>query len=300
MSSERIDFLGLQAFLSIANWGSFNRAAASLNLSQAALSHRLKKLEDELGFTLVARTTRQVTLTAAGVELLPKARRIVEELSQLFGTLRKQEREKQDSVRFGCLPTIAAYHLPIILRRFGADHPNVILRVLDHSATAIIEGVRSGDAEFGITIMSAQHYDLDIVPIHQEQFVVVCPAGHPLAATKAVTWSVLQGEVLIKIGEQTGNNLLIAAALGGRFGEMRWLYEVHRVATAIGMVSGGLGVTVVPRLAFQSAQGSGLVAVPLRGPSISRTIGIVTRRGHTLTPQGESLSRAIRGYFATL
>lgn len=297
---ERIDFLGLQAFLSIANWGSFNRAAASLNLSQAALSHRLKKLEDELGVKLVARTTRQVTLTPAGVELLPSARRIVEELSQLFGTLRKQGRENQDVVRFGCLPTIATYHLPIILRGFGASHPGVLFRVIDHSATAIIERVRAGDAEFGITIMSAQHYDLDIAPIHQESFVLVCPAGHPLAGAKAVSWSELQDEVMIKIGEQTGNNLLIAAGLGGRYADMRWVYEVHRVATAIGMVSGGLGVTVVPRLAFQSAQEGGIVAVPVRGPSISRSIGIVTRRGHTLSPLAESLSRAIRDYFGTL
>ena len=74
----------------------------------------------------------------------------------------------------------------------------------------------------------------------------------------------------------------------------------REVATAIGMVSGGLGVTVVPRLAFQSAQEGGIVAVPVRGPSISRTIGIVTRRGHTLSPLAESLSRAIRDYFASL
>ncbi|WP_267359177.1 MULTISPECIES: LysR family transcriptional regulator [unclassified Methylobacterium] len=297
---ERIDFLGLQAFLSIANWGSFNRAAASLSLSQAALSHRLKKLEDELGVRLVARTTRQVTLTAAGVELLPSAQRIVDELSQIFGTLRRQGRESQDVVRFGCLPTIAGHHLPVILRGFSAAHPGVLVRVLDQSATAIIERVRAGEAEFGITIMSAQHYDLDITPIHQEAFVLVCRADHALAGAKVVMWSELDREILIKIGEQTGNNLLIAAGLGGRYADVTWAYEVHRVATAIGMVRGGLGVTVVPRLAFQAADEGKIVAVPLRAPSIARTIGIVTRRNHTLSPVAESLARMIQAYFNAL
>lgn len=297
---ERVDFLGLQAFLSIANWGSFNRAAASLNLSQAALSHRLKKLEDELGVKLFARTTRQVTLTPAGVDLLPSAQRIVEELSQIFGKLRAQGRESQDLVRIGCLPTIASSHLPLILQRFGQRDPGVLVRILDHSATAIVERVRAGEAEFGVTIMSAQHYDLDIAPIHQEPFVLVCRAGHRFAGEKAVTWSDLRDERLVKIGEQTGNNLLIAAGLGGRYAEMGWTYEVHRVATAIGLVLGGLGITVVPRLAFQTAPGSDLVAVPLRGPSISRTIGIVTRRGHTLSSPAERLARIFREYFQTV
>ncbi|CAA2137731.1 LysR family transcriptional regulator [Methylobacterium bullatum] len=297
---ERIDFLGIQAFLSIANWGGFNRAAASLNLSQAALSHRLKKLEDELGVKLIARTTRQVSLTPAGVDLLPKAQRIVDELSQLFDTLREEGREKQDVVRFGCVPTIAACHLPVILRAFGRTYPNVLVRVLDHSATAIIDHVSAGDAEFGITIMSAQHYDLDITPIHQEAFVLVCPANHRLAAAKAVTWSELQSEAMIKIGGQTGNHLIITTGLGRRYTDMNWVYEVHRGTTAIGMVLGGLGVTVIPRLAFQSAHQSGLVAVPVRAPSLSRTIGVVTRRGVSLSPVADSLSRAIRDYFAAI
>ncbi len=79
----RIDFPGLQAFLSIAEQGSFSRAAAHLNLSQTALSHRIKKLEEDLGFQLLARTTRQVALTPAGLELLPTARRMIGEFSEL-------------------------------------------------------------------------------------------------------------------------------------------------------------------------------------------------------------------------
>src|SRR4051812_25278057 len=88
--SVRIDFLGLEAFLSIADRGSFHLAAAHLNLSQTALSHRMKKLEDDLGVKLLARTTRQVALTPAGQDLLPKARRMMDEISASFAALRQQ------------------------------------------------------------------------------------------------------------------------------------------------------------------------------------------------------------------
>jgi DNA-binding transcriptional LysR family regulator len=114
----RIDFLGLGAFLSIANWGSFNRTAGHLNLSQTALSHRLKKLEDDLVVKLLSRTTRQVTLTSAGLEVLPTAQRSVEELTTSLDSLRELGRGRQERLAIGCLPTIAKHHLPRILLEF--------------------------------------------------------------------------------------------------------------------------------------------------------------------------------------
>src|SRR5215217_7605187 len=70
----RIDFLGLHAFVAIAERGSFQHAAAHLNLSQTALSHRVRKLEEDLGVKLLSRTTREVSLTRAGLNLLPKVK----------------------------------------------------------------------------------------------------------------------------------------------------------------------------------------------------------------------------------
>jgi molybdenum-dependent DNA-binding transcriptional regulator ModE len=103
----RIDFLGLQAFLGVAQRGSFHRAAAHLNLSQTALSHRLKQLEESLGVKLLLRTTRQVSLTPAGAELLPKARRLMEELSVSFADLRDRGRLAQERV---ALQNLAGLH----------------------------------------------------------------------------------------------------------------------------------------------------------------------------------------------
>src|SRR6478735_2897981 len=138
----RIDFLGLEAFLSIADRGSFHRAAAHLNLSQTALSHRLKKLEDDLGVKLLARTTRSVSLTPAGLELLPKARRLIEDLQASFEDLRRQGKEKQERLVVACLPTLAIHYLSRALKEFGERHPEVSVRVHDNSATEIAELVK--------------------------------------------------------------------------------------------------------------------------------------------------------------
>ena len=102
----RIDFLGLEAFLSIADRGSFHRAAAHLNLSQTALSHRMKKLEDDLGLKLLARTTRQVSLTPAGLELLPKARQIMDDITASLLRCGSRERTGRSTWRSAaCRPS---------------------------------------------------------------------------------------------------------------------------------------------------------------------------------------------------
>lgn len=82
----RIDVFGLQAFVSIAERGSFHAAASHLNLSQTALSHRIRKLEVSLATQVLMRTTRQVTLTPAGTALLPKARKLFDELGGAIGS----------------------------------------------------------------------------------------------------------------------------------------------------------------------------------------------------------------------
>src|SRR3712207_1387637 len=98
----RIDFLGLHAFVAIAERGSFQGAAAHLNLSQTALSHRIRKLEDDLGVRLLSRTTREVSLTPAGVELLPKVKSMIDDLSGSLQELRQHGRMRQESLAIGC------------------------------------------------------------------------------------------------------------------------------------------------------------------------------------------------------
>lgn len=290
----RVDFLGLEAFLSIADRGSFHRAAAHLNLSQTALSHRIRKLEDDLGLKLLARTTRQVSLTPAGQELLPKARQIMEDIQASFAALRQQGKARQERLAIGCLPTIAINYLPQVLQEFGRAWPDLTVEVYDNSATEIAEHVQAGRAEFGLTIVSANRWDLEITPLLKEPFVLVCPLDHPFAGRDAVNWSELEGIPLVRVSAQTGNRVLIDDALGSRREQMRWRYECQHVATAVSMVQAGLGLTVVPRLALERAGPATVATVGLRNPGITRTIGIIEKRGLPLSPAASALLEIIR------
>ena len=294
----RIDFLGLHAFVAIAERGSFQLAAAHLNLSQTALSHRIRKLEEDLGVKLLSRTTREVSLTQAGLNLLPKVKGTIESLSVSLDALRDEGRSRQETLSIGCLPTIASGRLPFALRRFQERHPDVVLRIYDNSATEISNLVQEGTIAFGITLVAAHRWDFDIEMLTKDPFTLVCPEDHPLASQPAVSWSDLTEEPLIRISPQTGNRMIIDDALGSRREGLTWRFEVQHIQTAVALVKAGVALTVIPSRAFDSVDERGLKLVPLRNPSITRQLGIVSRRGTPLSPLADELRKIIVEVFA--
>lgn len=285
----RVDVLGLQAFVSIAERGSFRAAASHLNLSQTALSHRIRKLEESLGTPLFLRTTRQVSLTAAGTALLPRARRIFEDLGVALDEVRVDTHEGDEQVSVGCLPTVAAHCMPAVIAAFAKRYPGIGVRVHDNSASEIADKVQSGEAEFGVTIVAANRWDLELKPVVKEPFVLVSHRSMPLAGATSLTWAQLQGEPLVRISAETGNRILLDDALGARRESLIWRYEVQRVVTAVSLVRSRIGYAVVPQLALDVVDAGELVAVPLRAPAVTRTLGVITRKTVPLRPAARDL-----------
>ena len=291
--ATRPDFLGLEAFVAIAERGSFIKAAANLGTTQTALSHRMRKLEAYLGVALLQRTTRSVSLTPSGLSLLPRAKALIEEAYRTFADMSAGAAVRQESVGIGCLPTLAIHFLPRILKAFANTHPELRVRIFDNSANEIAEHIQKGEAEFGVTIMSTNRWDLDIKPLTREAYVLVCHAEHAFARRKSVTWGQLAGENLIRISTQTGNRVLIDDALGAAGETLQWSSEVQHVTTAVALVSAGMGMTVVPRGAIEAVRPGPIVCRPLRNPSITRTLSVVTRHGIPLSPLAAGLLRLI-------
>lgn len=280
----RFDFLGLQAFLGIAERGSFQRAAVHLNLSQTAVSHRLRKLEDELGVKLFARTTRAVTLTRAGNAFLPKAQRVLAELEQAFDDLRQQGAKRRDRLDIACLPAFAVHYLPPILGKFVKMQPRVEVRIFETPSAAVAELVQSGDVEFGLSVIQTNRWDLHIETIFAAPLALACPARHPLARKRALTWAELEDLTLIRVGAKTAIRPIIDDAVSAARLTLNWQYEVQHVETAVTLVEQGLGLAVVPRIDVALHRGRGLIAVPLHEPEVTCTYGLVTRRGMPLSP----------------
>ncbi|MEJ6503835.1 MAG: LysR family transcriptional regulator [Rhodobacter sp.] len=284
----RIDYIGIEAFVAIAQLGNFVRASVHLNLSQAALSHRIRKLEDDIGTRLLLRTTREVSLTEAGQEFLPIARRNLEALSTAYSAVQTKARAQQQTLTFACLPTIAHFYLPRVLEAFAISHPYISIRLQEQPADRVRELVISGEAEFGVILTGVQRWDLEFKEVRREDYHLLVGPNHPLAKQSSVSLADLAGERFVRINTQSTNRQMVDDFLEPVAGNIDWRYEVQNAAMAIAMVMQGVAVTILPSISARLS-GYSLSSLPFSDIQISRTLGIVTRRGAPLTAAAQAM-----------
>lgn len=272
----------LRAFVAVADLASFRAAAEAIHVSQPALSRRVDKLEQALGFRLLERTTRKVELNAMGRAFLPRARHVLGELeSALLGMVDLSARI-YGLVTVACIPSAVDNFVAGAVRDFHQRYPGMRVRVLDQSATDILLSVARSDADFGITYLGTHEPDLEFEQLVVEPFVLACRPDHPLAKQEQVRWSELANYACVVLAPGSGNRLLIDQGLVHIDAPPRWTCEVQHVPAQLSLIEAGVGVGAVPKLALSARAGASLVGVPLVEPNLVRRVGIVRRRGRPL------------------
>ncbi|CAG9272768.1 LysR family transcriptional regulator [Paraburkholderia unamae] len=285
----KIDTLGVQAFVAIAEGGSFRQAAQMLNVTQTAVTQRLRKLESFLGVVLVERTTRHCALTEIGERFLPQARRLLGELADALTEIRETGMSQRGDVSIACVPTVGVQYLPRVLRLFSQHRPHDRVRILDHASASVLAAVLRREAEFGISVAGDQHPELSSEPLTTDPYVLACRDDHPLAKRRRVKWTALTEHALIFAGEVSANRGLLDIALETNGISLRSFYEVQRSSTALGLVAEGLGAAVVPRLAVLKDVFPMVRVIELVEPAVSRTLVLVKRKSAHLSPAAKAL-----------
>jgi len=290
----KIDTLGVQAFIAVAEHGSFHRAAQSLHITQTALSRRIQNLEAFLGIRLVERTTRSVSLTSIGHSFLPQARRSLTDLAMALVEIRETGKSLRGDVTIACVPTVGVHYLPRIVQQYAARHPDNRIRILDHASSDVVAAVLRREAEFGISMQGSHERGLTSIPLLKDRFVLVCRDDHALSGRTRLSWRQLEPHALILAGAESGNRPLLDLTLEKQEITLRSFYEVQRSSTAVGMVAEGCGVAVVPELAVQKGAYPRIRVIPLVDPVISRKLVLLSRTMAQLTPAAQALYDLIR------
>ena len=290
----KVDTLGVQAFIAVAEHAGFQRAAEELHISQTAVTRRLQNLESHLGVKLIERTTRSVALTAIGSDFLPQAKRLVGELSNALTEIAESGKARRGDVSIACVPTAGIQFLPRIIQEYSASFPDNRITILDHSSSAVADAVVRREAELGINLAQTHHPDLISTRLLTDQFALICRDDHPLANKKSVAWKQLASYPLIFAGEANANRSVLDQELGSSKIKLQLFYEVQRSSTALGLVAEGVAIAVVPRLAVQKGAYPRLRAVALVDPIISRALVLVTRKAAQLSPAAQALHELIK------
>ncbi|MDR5818411.1 LysR family transcriptional regulator [Caballeronia sp. LZ033] len=277
----------LRLFVTLARHRSFTRAGDASGVTQSAVSRGIRELEEEIALRLFDRTTRHVTLTDTGRKLLARVAPLVEELE---ATLRPHGKSGAEPgvVNLACGGGLAAGVLPALLASCRARLPDVTVVVLDWPQNAVLQLVRSGEADMGLVIAPDTLDELSAEPLYPDALAAVVPVSHRWAGAAALDWRQLRGTSLLLLDDDTGSLAAIEAALAlhGVSGAVRQRFT--QAAAIAHMTQAGLGVGVLPMHTRTACNPAALHLLPLN-PATARALMLVRRRGHALRASAASV-----------
>lgn len=254
----------IRYFLAVARHLSFTRAAEALHLSQPPLSLQIKKLEEEIGTRLFVRAGHSVHLTAAGETFVPRAERILTELSEAISAVQETARGISGRLHLGFVGSASHTMVPRIVRHLRQWHPKAQLMLSDRTNSELIAGLSNRDIDLAILRAPVNVEGFGTLSILREPFMAVIAEDHYLAGRDCVTLRELASTGLIMSPRH------IAPALSdtilGQFAEKGLVpqinHELRGLRTILDSAAAGLGVAIQPE-SVGNIRSSGLVYLPI-------------------------------------
>ena len=282
----------LRYFCAVARTGNFTQAAKQERVSQPSLSQQVLKLEDELGAKLFDRLGRISRVTKFGEAFLPRAEAILRQLGDARIEIREMAGASKGRVILGAIPTIAPYFLPERLTSFARVHPEVQVTVVEEITPVLLEQLHAARIDVALLALPVSGAELERDELLREPLYLVTPERHPLGTRTSVGLEEIEGEafLLLKEGHCFRENV-ISACRRARL-KPNVIFESGQFATILAMVSVGMGVSVVPRMAMEPRKGCRYVLI--RDERAHRRIGLVQLKNHFATGAQRALLEHLR------
>ncbi len=285
-----MDTDALKAFIAVEKSRSFSLAAQSLFLTQPAISKRIAALESQLNHTLFDRLGKEVALTEAGEALLPKAKEILQSMSDAERSIRELSGEIVGTLRVATSHHVGLHHLPPVLREFAAQHPNVNLRFEFLDSEKAHEKIIKGECDMGVvTLPPKLESPLIGETLWNDPLVFVAGKSHPLRSLKTAGLSTLSETPAILPDLNTYTGRLVKACFDEADLPLRLNMSTNYLETIKMMVSVGLGWSLLPKTLVDEQ----MIELNVPGVVLHRELGVITN-------QKRSLANAARAFYDML
>lgn len=274
----------LRYLVALADHRHFGRAAAACFVSQPTLSTQIRKLEEELGVSLVERAPRKVMLTPAGREAAERARRIVAEVEQMKEAARRSQDPQAGTVRLGLFPTLGPYLLPHVIPGLRARFPQLELLLVEEKSDVLLARLRDGRLDAAILALPVEDEQLHVEPLFSEPFVLAVPDRHPFAARTRLALDDLADQrlLLLEDGHCLREQALDVCQLSGAHEKSE--FRATSLETLRQMVAANVGMTLLPMLSVQPpvARSPDIRLLPFEGDPPRREIAMLWRRSSAM------------------
>lgn len=290
---SRWNFKLLQAFVLVAEHGSFKRAAEESLRSPSAVSAQVKELEAQLGIELFERTTRRVSLTAQGAELLDYARKAFLELGVGLANVQEAARCKSQRVRFACIPAIFHTALSPALREFESQHPDVLTTAVELVSEPLVAAVVNGEVAFGIGAkIPSSECDFETL-FRDEVCAVVSKSDKSLPKSKIAVSDLIAHPILLPRPATLALTVFEREARRQRK-ILNFRHHFNQAHTVVSMAAAGHGIGIVSGSLIKSMDRPDIRLLRITDPAIVREVSVVLRRGTPLSNPARTLLAEFR------
>ncbi len=267
----------LRYLLALAEHQHFGRAASSCAVTQSTLSAGVLALERQLDAHLLDRSAgKRVVFTPLGQEILVRSRQAIGALEAVVETASVARAPMSGPLRLGVIPTIGPFLLPRLMPALRTAFPRLRLFLREDLTPRLVEGLGAGRLDVLLLALPCDCGTAETVSVTRDEFLLAVPADNPLAALKRVPASALAAErmLLLEEGHCLRDQALAACGMVQSDG-----FAATSLHTLVQMVAGGLGVTLLPKVAIEGGvtAGADVVLRPLEGRGAWRTLGLAWR-----------------------
>jgi LysR family transcriptional regulator, low CO2-responsive transcriptional regulator len=274
----------LRVFASVARHLSMTRAATELELTPSAVSHCLRTLEEDLGCRLFERTSRAISLTAAGVEFLADVDAILERMSHARTKLRSWTDGHRGRLRIAANTTACHHILPLALREFRETFREMTISVEPASTPHALRALSEGEADLAILVRPVHAAGTHFIEIGQDDLYYILDSLHPWCAKRKANPADLQNQRFLLPGRSSGTKAIVDSYFRKEGIRLRPSMEVGSEDGIKQMIRLGLGIGLLPKwsVAHELREGT-LVSLPVGRRRLRREWGILHLHGHKLS-----------------
>ncbi|MEZ5958369.1 MAG: hydrogen peroxide-inducible genes activator [Hyphomonadaceae bacterium] len=298
-ASSMPTFRQLQFLTALRAEGSFVAAAEAVGVTQPTLSAGIKDLETSLGQVLVERGRMGAVLTPAGQEAAERAARALGEVEDLVRAVQAAGQPFSGTFRLGAIPTIAPFLLPRVLPLLKKKFPKLRLQLREDLTGRLVEALRARTIDAALIALPYEANGIATAPIADDEFLFLCPEDHPLAKRNDLTPELLKNEDVLLL--EDGHCLRDHALAACRLPSSKRSTDVGATSlhTLVQMVGGGLGVTLLPKIAAEAgaANGAHVAMRQFAEPLVGRSIGVAWREGGQREKEARMLANVLAELF---
>ena len=277
----------LQAFLSVAETGSFQEASRRCGVTQSTISRQIQALETELKASLFHRTA-QTKLTVGGERLLPRARKICHEWKHVTQELTDLMAGKQPELCVAAIHSVCSHFLPPVLKQFCHEHPEVQLRVTALGSDRSLKVLRDGLVDIAIVMdnpLLTTSPEMVVNALYQEPVEVLMSAHHPLTEYEQVPWSELANFPQVVFKDGYGMQRLVQEQFQRYGATLNAALELNTLDAFRGIVRQGQFIALLPQSALiESRRDPSLEVRVIEAPNLMRQVVLVTTQDRLQIP----------------